>query len=146
MQHNNPRFSNSLSISRGKTCHVSPEAYQDKPSLERTGDENKAIEEGKKNGKKYEPVELQKSDSPKQLSARCRYILAKKTTDWTEGLHERASLLFTRYHTLKTAYEHTMEFWSIHEHKNIDSSFSDCINYLLSPQKINVIQKKEFAL
>lgn len=113
MQHNNSRFSDSLSISRGKTCHVSPEVYQDKPSLERTEDENKAIEEAKKNGKKYEPVELQKGASPKELLARCRYILARKTTDWTDRQHQRASLLFTRYPTLKTAYEHTIQLWSI---------------------------------
>jgi transposase len=38
--------------------------------------ENKAIEKAKKQGVKYEPTELENGDSPKQLLARCRYILA----------------------------------------------------------------------
>ncbi len=84
--------------------------------------ENNAIEAAKKQGVKYEPVELENGDSPKQLLARCRYILAKKTTDWTDSQHQRASLLFIRYPTLKTAYEHTMQFRSIYEHQNIASA------------------------
>ena len=72
--------------------------------------ENKAIEKAKKQGVKYEPTELENGDSPKQLLARCRYILAKKRADWTESQQQRATLLFTRYTVLKMAYEHCMYF------------------------------------
>ena len=68
--------------------------------------ENKAIENAKKQGVKYEATELENGDSPKQLLARCRYILAKKKADWTESQQQRATLIFARYPTLKTAYEH----------------------------------------
>lgn len=84
--------------------------------------ENKAIEAAKRQGKKYEPEELHNGDSPKQLLARCRYILAKKTTDWTQSQQQRAQLLFARYPVLKTAYEHTIQFRGIYEHKTITSA------------------------
>lgn len=81
--------------------------------------ENKAIEEAKKKTIKYTPEELSNGDTPKQLLARCRYILSKKTTDWTPSQQQRASLLFTKYPILKTAYEHTMHFRRIYEQKHL---------------------------
>jgi len=77
--------------------------------------ENKAIEEAKKQGKKYKTPELENGDTPKQLLARCRYILAKKSNEWTDTQKERALLLFKQYPTLKTAYYHVLEFRQIYE-------------------------------
>jgi transposase len=68
--------------------------------------ENKAIEKAVK----YQPTELENGDSPKQLLARCRYILAKKRADWTESQQQRDTLLLTKYTVLKMAYEHCMNF------------------------------------
>jgi transposase len=79
--------------------------------------ENDAIEKSKQEGKKYRPFELENGDTPKQLLARCRYILAKKSCDWTTSQKQRAALLFSRYPELKKAYEHTLEFRSIYELK-----------------------------
>lgn len=81
--------------------------------------ENKAIDEAKKAGLKYEPQELSNGDTPKQLLARSRYILAKKTTEWTENQQQRASLLFERHPELKKAYEHTLHFRNIYEQKDL---------------------------
>jgi transposase len=81
--------------------------------------ETKALEQARKQGVKYQPIELENGDSPKQLLARCRHILAKQTTDWTESQQQRAQLLFKHYPVLKTAYEDTMQFKSIYEHKTI---------------------------
>ena len=58
---------------------------------------------------------LPNGDTPKQLLARCKYILAKKTTDWTESQKLRATILFSKYPDLKKAYEHTMELRGIYE-------------------------------
>lgn len=80
--------------------------------------ENKAIEIAKKQGKKYVPVVLENGDSPKQLLARSRYILAKKTSDWTLNQKQRADILFRRYPILKQAYYHAMVFRNIYENKN----------------------------
>ena len=77
---------------------------------EEPGKEKRAIEKAKKQGVKYEPTEIENGDSPKQLLARCRYILAKKRVDWTESQQQRASLLFSRYTVLKMAYELCMYF------------------------------------
>lgn len=79
--------------------------------------ENQAIEKAKKQGKKYVPVVLENGDSPKQLLARSRYILAKKPSDWTLNQKQRADILFRRYPILKQAYQHTMEFRNIYENK-----------------------------
>jgi len=84
--------------------------------------ENEAIKKAKEAGEKYEPIELNNGDSPKQLLARCRYILAKKKENWTESQQQRAQLLFDRYPILKTAYEHTILFRGIYEHKTIASA------------------------
>jgi len=92
--------------------------------------ENKAIEEAKKQGNKYEPVELENGDSPKQLLARCRYILAKKATDWTESQQQRASILFREYPQLKTAYEHTLHFRGIYEHNTVASAKEKFIQWI----------------
>jgi transposase len=79
--------------------------------------ENDTIEKSKQEGIKYKPFELENGDTPKQLLARCRYILAKKSCDWTTSQKQRAALLFSRYPELKKAYEHTLEFRSIYELK-----------------------------
>jgi len=80
--------------------------------------ENKEIEQAKKEGRKYKPVELSNGDTTKQLLARSRYIIAKKNNDWTENQKQRATLLFELYPHLEIAYKHTLEFRSIYE--NID--------------------------
>ena len=92
--------------------------------------ENKSIEEAKKQKIKYEPIVLENGDTPKQLLARCRYILAKKTTDWTKNQTQRASILFREYPHLKKAYEHTMEFRSIYEHVSRDHAHKKFIQWI----------------
>ena len=77
--------------------------------------ENKAIQQAKKQGKAYRPIQLSNGDTPKQLLARSRYIIAKKPNDWTSNQKQRANLLFALYPELKKAYEHTLEFRSIYE-------------------------------
>lgn len=67
--------------------------------------ENQALEQAKLTQSLYEPEVLSNGDTVKQLLARSRYVLYKKTTDWTPGQQERASLLFDRYPDLKRAYE-----------------------------------------
>ena len=69
--------------------------------------ENNAIEKAKKEVKKYRPFELENGDTPKQLLARCRYILAKKPCDWTTSQQRRAKLLFSRYPELKKKHLNT---------------------------------------
>jgi len=80
--------------------------------------ENKAILEAKNNGTKYKPIQLANGDTPKQLLARSRYIIAKKKHQWTENQKYRASVLFKKYPQLEQAYNHTIEFREIYELKN----------------------------
>lgn len=68
-------------------------------------DENDALEQAKLKQLDYQPEMLSNGDTLKQLLARSRYVLYKKTTDWTSSQQERASLLFDRYPDLKRAYE-----------------------------------------
>jgi len=77
--------------------------------------ENNAKSEAKKHGKKYKFEELENGDTPKQLLARSRYIITLKPNEWTESQQQRASILFDRYPTLKTAYYHALEFRNIYE-------------------------------
>lgn len=80
--------------------------------------ENKAILNAKESGIKYKPTLLSNGDTPKQLLARSRYIIAKKKHQWTDNQKTRAKLLFQRYPQLETAYLHTIEFREIYELKN----------------------------
>jgi len=103
--------------------------------------ENLAIEETKKKSCKYTPTVLSNGDTPKQLLARCRYILVKKTSDWTENQKQRAELLFNLYPTLKVAYEHTLEFRSIYELKNKEQARQRILKWT---EKTTELQLKEF--
>ncbi len=77
--------------------------------------ENKHVLQAKKKGQKYKPIRLKNGDTPKQLLARSRYIIAKKPNDWTENQKVRAALLFKLYPHLEVAYKHTLEFRNIYE-------------------------------
>lgn len=85
-------------------------------------EENKAIETAKKTGMKYEAQELCNGDTPKQLLARSRYILAKKSSEWTENQTQRAQLLFQRHPQLQKAYEHTLHFRNIYEQTHLNTA------------------------
>lgn len=80
--------------------------------------ENEAIKESKQKGIQYETVIFENGDTPKQLLARSRYILAKKETNWTENQKQRAELLFKHFPVLKVAYKHAMYFRNIYEEKS----------------------------
>ena len=69
---------------------------------------------------KHQPIEFENGDTPKQLLARSRYILAKKEVQWTKNQKERAEILFTNYPELKTAYHEVLAFRNIYEVTNID--------------------------
>lgn len=99
--------------------------------------ENEAIGQAKKENKKYEPLVLENGDTPKQLLARCRYILAKKKEDWTESQQQRADILFKRYPEIKHAYHQTLAFRNIYEDTNITSArirFTRWIDEILDKQ------------
>lgn len=66
------------------------------------------------------PIEFENGDSPKQLLARSRYILAKKEVQWTKNQQVRAEILFTHYPELKTAYHEVLAFRNIYEDTNRD--------------------------
>ncbi|WP_262713511.1 ISAon1 family transposase [Mucilaginibacter ginsenosidivorax] len=66
--------------------------------------ENKAIEEAKKNKQSHQPEVFSNGDTLKQLLARSRYLLFKHQAKWTASQKERADLLFPRYPLLLKAY------------------------------------------
>jgi transposase len=96
--------------------------------------ENKDIKNAKETNKKYEAEVLENGDTPKQLLARCRYILAKKQADWTENQTIRAHILFKKYPHLEKAYYQTLSFRNIYEDKNLASAktrFTNWINEIM---------------
>lgn len=103
--------------------------------------ENKAIKRAKKKGKIFKPIELTNGDTKKQLLSRCRYIIAKRPSEWTQSQQQRAQLLFNIYPDLKSAYEHTMEFRSIYELKDRDQAKLRFAIWISKTEQLNV---KEF--
>jgi transposase len=81
--------------------------------------ENKNIQIAKDTNIKYEPEVLANGETPKQLLARCRYILAKKQENWTANQTKRAELLFEKYPHLEKAYHYALSFRSIYEEHQI---------------------------
>ena len=92
--------------------------------------ENEAIKTAKLEGKKYHPIVLENGDTPKQLLARSRYILAKKQEDWTPSQQQRATILFKNYPHIKQAYHQTLSFRNIYEDKNINSARTRFTNWI----------------
>jgi transposase len=80
--------------------------------------ENKKIEQAKNNKEKYSPQVLENGDTPKQLLARSKYILARKESQWTENQKQRVQILFSRYPNIKTGYDHVIKLRNIYEHKH----------------------------
>jgi transposase len=103
--------------------------------------ENLAIENAKKKGEKYKPFILENGDTPKQLLARSRYVLAKKSNEWTKSQKQRADILFNRYPLLKVIYNHVMEFRNIYETQNRDDAKISFLNWINKTEKLDV---KEF--
>jgi transposase len=77
--------------------------------------ENNAIVEAKNEKRKYVPTILENDETPRQLLARSRYILAKKKINWTENQKERAETLFKKYPKIEKVYNQTLAFRSIYE-------------------------------
>ncbi len=71
---------------------------------------------------KYEAEILINGDTPKQLLARSKYILAKKRESWTQNQSERAGLLFEKYPDLEHWYNETLTFRNIYEDTNKQSA------------------------
>ena len=102
--------------------------------------ENAQIKTCKKKGVKYKVKEFSNGDTPKQLLARSRYILAKKEQKWTEIQKERATILFAEYPLLQTAYKHIMEFRNIYELKNIAFAEKQINQWLVKTEQLDIVQ------
>ncbi len=99
--------------------------------------ENEAIKKAREENKKYEPEVLANGDTPKQLLARCRYILAKKQTDWTPSQEQRATILFEKYPHIQHAYLQTQNFRNIYTDQNRASAknrFENWINEIVTKE------------
>jgi len=103
--------------------------------------ENQAIKTAKEQGVKYITSTFENDDTPKQLLARSRYIIAKKPTDWTENQKVRAELLFKNYPNLQQAYKHVLEFRNIYEETSIEIAKQKIINWL---EKTKLLKMTEF--
>jgi len=103
--------------------------------------ENKAIKEAKDKGVKYVPIVLKNEDTPKQLLARSRYIIAKKRNEWTKNQAERAELLFANYPTLKAAYNHVLQLRAIYQNTTKDKAKEELQKWLIRTNEMDI---KEF--
>lgn len=84
--------------------------------------EQQAIKEARNEKKKYHPFTFKNEDTPKQLLARSRYILAKKIGEWTKNQKERAEILFEHYPEIEKHYHHTLELRNIYEEIEMDKA------------------------
>ena len=99
--------------------------------------ENQAIKTAKEQGVKYIPVTFENDDTPKQLLARSRYIIAKKSNEWTENQKIRAELLFKNYPLLHQAYKHTLEFRNIYEETSREIAQEKILNWIQKTKLLN---------
>lgn len=92
--------------------------------------ENQAIKAAKEQGIKYVPITFENDDTPKQLLARSRYIVAKKPNEWTQNQKIRAELLFRNYPLLHQGYKHTLEFRNIYEQTSREIAKEQILNWI----------------
>jgi transposase len=104
--------------------------------------ENEAIKRSKELGVHYIPKILENGDSPKQLLARSRYILAKKKANWTENQTQRAELLFKNFPLLETAYNHALCFRNMYEEKTRKDAQIKINEWIAKTPELNI---KEFT-
>ena len=100
--------------------------------------ENQAIKIAKEQNLKYIPLTFDNDDSPKQLLARSRYIIAKKPNEWTENQKIRAELLFRNYPILHKAYKHTLEFRNIYEETSKEIAREKMTNWVQKTKQLNM--------
>jgi transposase len=100
--------------------------------------ENQAIKLAKEQGIKHIPITFENEDTPKQLLARSRYIIAKKENQWTENQKTRAELLFKNYPLLYQAYKHTLEFRNIYEETSREKANEKIIHWLNKTKQLNM--------
>lgn len=93
-------------------------------------EENKAIEEAKKEGRKYQFKVLSNGDTLKQLLARSRYLLYKFENKWTITQQRRAALLFEKFPLLKKAYDISVKFRYIYEENNIQAAHNRILEWI----------------
>lgn len=103
--------------------------------------ENQAIKIAKEKGIKYVPIVFENEDTPKQLLARSRYIIAKKTNEWTPNQKVRAELLFKNYPHLHQAYKHTLEFRNIYEQTSKELAKEQFLNWI---EKTKLLKLNDF--
>ena len=104
--------------------------------------ENESIKTAKQTGTRYIPVVFENGDTPKQLLARSRYILAKKQANWTENQKQRAELLFKKFPLLETAYKHVLSFRNIYEEKSKSSAETKMKDWIAKTPELKI---KEFT-
>lgn len=100
--------------------------------------ENQAIKLAKEQGLKYIPFTFENDDTPKQLLARSRYIIAKKPNDWTQNQKARAELLFKNYPLLHQAYKHTLEFRNIYEETSREIAKEKIMSWIQKTKLLNM--------
>jgi len=97
-----------LVIDRFHVQKLAVEALQEirvKHRWEALDKENEQIEQTRKLKNQYTPELLGNGDTLKQLLARSRYLLYKRSEKWTKTQSERAKILFDLYPDIKKAYQ-----------------------------------------
>ena len=77
--------------------------------------ENKIIQQARKDKTSYNLKIFDNKETPKQLLARSRYLLFKSETKWTDNQKERAKILFKNYPDIKLSYELSQKLSWIYE-------------------------------
>ena len=67
--------------------------------------ENKIIQQARKDKTSFNLKNFENGETPKQLLARSRYLLFKSKNKWTDNQKERAKILFKNYPDIKLSYE-----------------------------------------
>lgn len=102
--------------------------------------ENEAIKRAKANKEKYIPFTFENEDTPKQLLARSRYIIAKREEKWTKNQKQRADILFKNYPIIEKAYYHIIEFRNVYQVKNKEQANEKFIEWLIKTEELNIEQ------
>lgn len=102
--------------------------------------ENEAIKQAKLNKIKYISPTFENEDTPKQLLARSRFIIAKRAEKWTQNQKQRASILFEKYPDIEQAYNHVIKFRDIYQVKTKEQAEVKFKEWLVDTQALKIEQ------
>jgi transposase len=84
-------------------------------------------------------------ETKKEILARGRWLLFKKSEDWTPSQEARSKLLFELFPEIKTAYDYFLIFRKIYDYTDLEKARPELDKWIHDGKNINISEVKNFV-